>query len=978
MSDTVEPRLNVWGVPLLRRGAAAVSFAPERRFQLLLRLALNGGQWLERDSLAAQLWPDHEPAHARRNLRKVVFAARAVPGAEALEATEHALRWVVATDADASGATAAVPLAAMDEPANPGWTEWLEAERRRLAAARQNAAHARLRSAGEPVERAALARELLEADPLDESAVQASIDAELALGHSAAARRAYDDYARRLADEFGIEPARALRDRLPPVTAMPLASPVSPASPLPAAAAFIGRRTELAELAALLGRAECRRVTLLGPGGVGKSRLAREVLGRVGAMFPGGVHWIELEDLTDMGAVLARLAQRLGIEISDTGDPLPQIARALAASRVLLVLDNAEHLADLAPLAERLAGAAPAATLLVTSRSRVHGTHEWVLPLAGLAVPDEDSRDFDAACSFDAVRLFEQCAGAAQRGFELARHLEAVLDIVGAVDGLPLAIELAASWVRLLPPAEIARELQRSIDLLERDPAAPHEPARPDHVSIQAVLEQSWRLLAPAERETMAALSVFRGGFTRAAARSVTGAAMALLSALVDKSLLTIDASGRFGMHPAIAVFAGQRLAVDAARQRAVRLAHMGHFARHFGAFVAGRCDPGPQLDASVLADYANVLAAWRCAVDSDNTEAMLPLVRVLWPFFERSGRIGEGIAVLRPGLAIGAQGAQATRVLTWLRQGLAMLHAWHGKLHEGLALAEAAVAGGRDCGDAEAWVGSLIHRGTCRFHIGDADAAHADFEQAVAAARACGDRRWIAWALGNLGVSLHTHRADPTAALAMLCEADAIDREIKGNSYHGEHLNNIGAIHRARGDWVRARDCFLEALRLETAHGNRVLVPHLHKNLAQVWRQLGQPFEAAQHLERALNGAREAGLELLELAVERELARLDIAQSRFAEALSRVQSTSRLASAKGLERDRALSVALYGEWLMALDDRAGAARAWRAASAWPALDTPSRREIDQRLASLSDDVPGEALPLAALEAELERRRGAS
>ena len=192
----------------------------------------------------------------------------------------------------------------------------------------------------------------------------------------------------------------------------------------------------------------------------------------------------QLQDTAQLPAALASLAQALGITTQDTGDPIDQLLRQLPQERLLLVLDNAEHLGELAAALQRLLDGAPAVVLLLTSRSRLHLRDEWVLPLPGLAVPDEDSRDLEAAASFDAVRLFEQCAHAAQRDFVLARHLPAVIAIVEAVGGMPLAIELAAGWVRLLPPEQVALDLRGSIDLLERDPASHSAPARSDHTSL--------------------------------------------------------------------------------------------------------------------------------------------------------------------------------------------------------------------------------------------------------------------------------------------------------------------------------------------------------------------------------------------------------------------------------------------------------------------------------------------------------------
>lgn len=278
------------------------------------------------------------------------------------------------------------------------------------------------------------------------------------------------------------------------------------AAPPAADVGFVGRRIELGELEVRLRLPEGRLVTLVGPGGIGKSRLARELLTR--SSFGGREHWVELQDLGDEPAVLARLALLLGVDTNERRDLVDRIASRLAGAPTLIVLDNAEHLPQLGALADRLLHAAPSLRVLLTSRVRTRSASEWAFPVAGLAVPDSDSRDLEAAASFDAVRLFDARARGARRGFDLALHLAAVIDIVDAVGGMPLAIELAAACVRLLPPEEIARELHASLAVLERDPALPGGPARPEHHSMRVVLERTWQLLAPAERSALASLSL--------------------------------------------------------------------------------------------------------------------------------------------------------------------------------------------------------------------------------------------------------------------------------------------------------------------------------------------------------------------------------------------------------------------------------------------------------------------------------------
>ncbi len=801
-TPAIAPTVLLFGAPELH-AAGVTAFVPERRFQLLALLALRSGHWVPRDQIATLFWPERGSAEARRNLRKVIFKAHEVPGAQGLEATEHALRWNVATDVQAFARAVqeqrfeeAVALrrgpllAGMDDGESGAWADWLVAERSHWQQAWHQAALDDLQRRADPGQRIVAAQALLQADALDEAALAALIDAHLALGQAASARRCYNDYAARLADELGVEPSRGLRDRIGAARSAPDRAPAArSATPSPESDLFIGRRTEMAELGVLLANPEVRLVTILGPGGIGKSSLARRTLASSGALFAGDTWWLELQDLGDTNAVIARLAQRLGIQISDAVDAVEQLARRMSRSRSLLVLDNAEHLLELPALIDRLLAACRPLTLLLTSRSRTYSAHECLLPLSGLALPDEDSHDLEAASAFDAVRLFEPRARTAQRGFELGRHLRAVIEICEAVAGMPLAIELAASWVRLLPAEEIARELIGATGLLERDPAMRGPAARPQHHSMQAVLDHSWMLLAPLERRALAALSAFQGGFTRVAAQRVAQVPLPLLSSLVDKSLLAADEGGRFGMHPLIAAYAARQLEEDAERVVEVRSRHAEYFALHLAALAPHAIGDQRLLVAGVTAEFANCRTAWQHAVEQQRADLIYAMVRALWSFFENRGRLREGIELLSPALALPEHLPAAPRALARLRHGLSMLHQRKGDVGVALELARSGVAAGENCGDDEAYVGCAIDVAVCLWTAGRSPQTLVWLERALAIARERGDRLGITRSLGNLGVhyqSLGASIGQPRCTGRWMCPGQAPTGSSRMSSWPG------------------------------------------------------------------------------------------------------------------------------------------------------------------------------------------------
>ncbi len=965
------PELLLWGVPELRSGSAVV-FAPERRFQLLSMLALQSGRWVERDRLAELLWPEHGLAEARRNLRKVLFNAHAVAGLHKLEVADPALRWTVTTDLlafDADLRAGLLPqalswrrgrlLEGIDDPENAALCGWLATERARLDQRWHDAALDHLHALTDAQGRLDWARQLLAVDPFDEAAMSALLEAERSLGRRAEAQADFRQYSVRLAEELGVEPSRALRallddgPALAPSATTGLASTTSDSG-------FIGRKAETAELRALFGRPECRLVTILGPGGIGKSSLARHALEELGKLHAGGALWVELQDLEDAKQVLARIALLAGIEINDAQDPVEPIGRRLGTAPVLLVLDNAEHLAGLPALIDRLLAAAPTLRMLLSSRVRLHGEHEWLLPLQGLAVPDDASRDLEAAGAFDAVRLFEARAMAAQRTFRLDRHLASVIDITEAVGGMPLAIELAASWVRLLPAEEIARELRSSIDLLQRDPAARSQPARPEHASIRAVLEQAWQRMMPRERQALAALSVFHGGFTRAAAQGVASVPLPLLSALADKSLIAADDEGRFAMHPLVAAYAAQMRQGDVEPAADVRADHAEHFARYLEALVPHAIGDQRVLVAGVTAEYANCRAAWQWAVEQQRVDLVYSLVRALWTFFEVRGRYVEGIDLLGPALALPEHLPGAARALTRLRHGLSMLHHRKGDTRQALSLARSGIAPGEHCGDTEAYVGCILNTAMSLWTDGQGLEARVYYERAVAVSKARLDRHCTLWSLGNLGTCLNS-LGELDAAHDMLETALAGMRELGDRYNTAVNLNNLAGLLRDKRQFPAALATFEEGLSHCREAGLASIGLYIALGSARLQFWLGQIDQAHPRFEALRREGREMGLLPVEWSADLFLVRVDIVKAEWSAARRRLKRVAAVARAQGWQSEIANVVVVYGDLLMAQGRAAQAAAAWEAAHARGVLDAAAQQSVADKLAApLSHGPPGD------------------
>jgi predicted ATPase/DNA-binding SARP family transcriptional activator/Tfp pilus assembly protein PilF len=897
-------------------GDRRVLFGPERRCQLLACLAVQAGAWIERDQVAALLWPGRDPSDARHNLRKVLFTAREMPGVQGLESSSQALRWCVETDlallqqrqfvvaqAPVDMGWRGRPLAGLDDTGNPAWTAWLAEERARALALWQQVLRQQLKVCNDAAQSEHLALRLLEADPFDEAAAQALVAVLAASGRAAEARRLYGEFVLRLRHGLGVEPSHALRDLVARAEdarsgADGLQAPAGAAEDrAQARSTMVGRRLEARRIVQWLGTDRDRVLELVGPGGMGKSRLARTAQALLSEHFNGAAFWVAMDDLHELAAVVARIAHVLGLRLDDRVDATASLLQGLPHSPLLLVLDNAEHLPGLPALLQRLLAACPTLQLLISSRERLHLAGAQVLVLDGLAVPDTDSRDFEAATAFDAVALFVQCARAARPGFHLAPHIAAVVAIVDQLGGMPLAIELAAAWVRLLSPEAILQQLQgmhATLAVLEADPASAAARARAEHASLRAVLEQSCRGLAPREVEALVGLAVFDGGLMPDAARAVAGVSLPELARLADQSLLAVAENGRFSFHPVLAAFFDERLAQSPERQASLRGRHASFYSRYLAALAPHARGRQQVLIDGVNAEFANARAAWVHALEIGRHEWVASTSHVWRIYYEVQGRLVEGQAALRPALQLPVAGAHAWHAAAAVRHALAMLAQRLGQIDEAHSLAESAVVIGEQAQDLTAQAGGWLVLGNCAISRGLLDQARAALERALACARSAGDHHARAVVIGNLGI-VEKRLGHADAAMAHYREALAAERELENHLQVGLHLNNISALHSSRGQWAEATKSIAEGRAHCRRHGVTLLLPFLALNEGIVELEQAHFQAARPHLEEALAASRQAGQLQVELSAEICLARVDLGNGEAARAL---QTLARLAAA--------------------------------------------------------------------------------
>lgn len=414
---------------------------------------------------------------------------------------------------------------------------------------------------------------------------------------------------------------------------------------------FIGRRTELAEIKGLLADSACNLLTLVGPGGIGKTRLAAEVAAGQRESFSHGVYFVPLQTAETYEMLVTAIADALNLALQGQQSPRLQMLDYLSDRNLLLLLDNFEQLLSTgsAELVADILAEAPGVKLLVTSRELLNLQEEWLYYVQGMPFPSVSHLPEDKPLAelegYDAVQLFVERTRRVRRDFSAGEELGYVVRICQLVEGMPLAIELAAAWVKTMPCQVIAEEIQRNLDFLATRLRNVPERQR----SMRVVFEQSWQLLTPPERKAFMRLSVFRGGFWREAAERVAGASLAILSALVDKSLLRPEPDGRYHVHELLRQCASEELVQSPGDVGQIYDMHCAYYADFLHArheeILHGR---QREVTAEIEAELENIRAAWQWAVELRRVDDIKKAAIPLDSFYQYQSRFVEGAAAFQ------------------------------------------------------------------------------------------------------------------------------------------------------------------------------------------------------------------------------------------------------------------------------------------------------------------------------------------
>ena len=926
-------------------GRSITTFRSIKVQGLLVYLALEAEKAHARDVLATLFWPEEPDAVAKKNLRQSLYQLRRVLNnsgqgktaylivnrqtAQFNQASQYDLDVQLFLDGVAQE-DVATAVSFYQGELLPGFTcdsllfeEWLLSKREYLHRLALDAFYHHAQQLLEKGEHAAAqkaARRQLDFEPWREEAYRQLMLALALQGERSAALALYDTCRAILWDELGVEPDEKTTDLVERIKAgddlgLPVATAVSPPLPpiqpthnLPAQVTpYFGRAKEQALLVERIVQPQYRFITLVGEGGIGKSRLAQEIGRQVLDRFPDGVWFTPLASLTTQedpqslqDSIATAVAQAVGLTLSGQKSPQEQLFSFLSDRRTLLILDNFEHVLAGADLALDLLQQAPHAALICTSREPLNFMAEMVIPLDQLPLPPEPLSDpfqwltavGPELHTYPSVQLFVDRAERSNPLFALNSENESqVAEICRLVAGIPLGLELAAASLRERPLPQLISAIRSAFDTL----TAQFRDIPSRHRSMRAVFTSSWELLNQEEKQLFAMLSVFRGGFTPAAAYAVARGDEESLQSLQAKSLLYTTRTDRFSMHALLNQFAAEKLAeLTVADQTANQ--HSSYYLQFVADQDAALIGKTPQLAATLMAgELDNIRQAWETAVAAGAVKHLLPAVNAIAGFYLLRGLYDE--AVSRFGKAVVAlerlpDHYPTIKTLARLRTYQAGALIRLSRFDEAQTAIKNSVAYARRCGDPWARGRTMIYWGEMLWRqgayqeaddrlqaaltlaekhhlqringlahlnlgivfdfLGDYLQSQAHLNKALQIWEACGDRRLAGLTLNSLGVIAY-HQNEFAAARHAYERAFEIISKVGDQRGRMSTLSNLGIAATQLGDYTAAKTYLEQALQLALTVGDHAFTASVYYNLGWTAYEKGDRETAVIFLDRAL-----------------------------------------------------------------------------------------------------------------------------
>jgi len=904
-----EGMIQLFGPPaVVVQGEDRLAAMPAKGLALIGYLGMEGGSH-RRATVAAMLWPDASESRRRGSLRTLLYELKnIVPGLLDVERQTVALaertpyeidllqvrRLIRQESKQALWAAAGYlqgpflkELFLDDAGTFEGWLRSAQEYWQVRGVEILQQAAAELLDAGRLQEARRTLEQLLRFQPWHEETHRRLMRLLAAEGEYAAALYQYERLVEVLAEELDLVPdARSvdLRHRIRQLRARPARN--LPRQPTP----FVGRERATARVQSLLASREHRLLSILGPGGIGKTRLALRAAERSRHLFLDGVYFVSLAGVKRSDSFYTPVAHALDLQSIKEGDIKAALIDHLRRHEVLLILDNFEHLVDQAGGLAEILQAAEGVQLLVTSRQALGVRWETKYRLDGLPTPAEDDPQ---PLAYASSRLFVSAARRADPDFQAEAHAQTIGRICREVDGTPLGIELAAALVGESGPEAIAEEIAHNLEAL----ATTFRDVPQRQRSMRAVFDYSWALLTTAEQRDLSRLAFFRGGFTPEAARAVAGCPRTILIRLTAKSLLS-EGDGRYDFHGLIRRFGREKL--GATEAAAIAEKHAAYFAGEMAETTSQMVGfSQPAMIGRIRTDFADFRAAWDFALQEGKKDQLPPLLEGLVRYFDltslfrdgealleesealltdgegtvaaviraavrtararfynKQSRFEEAIAIVREIAENGAYPA-GTRAAAYLEWGWAL---WHtGRFQE----AEAPLAQGKRVAlraEAPLLVANILRNlGIVAWYQSQFDVARAHTQEAYKVHQGIGDLQGLADALNNLAL-IAGDEGDYRASLDLLRRAIEIKEEVGDRNGSAISLGNLGTLHVFLGMYDEAEATLDAAIALSEEVGNVENVGHSRINRCGLYVLQGRYEEAKVEAEESVQLARRLG----------------------------------------------------------------------------------------------------------------------
>lgn len=745
---------------------------------------------------------------------------------------------------------------------------------------------------------------LLEMDPWDENTHRQMMRLYAYSGQRQAALAQYETCVNLLDEEFSLPPTPQTADLYKRIQ-----TAVSTSSNLPAfVTTFIGREQELTLCIQHLRNPDCRLLTIVGLGGIGKTRLALQAASSLQMDFINGCHFVSLAAVKSIDEVAMAIVAAINAPFV-ASKVETQLLDYLRNKEMLIILDNFEHLLDASDLLVSILRTAPNVKLFVTSRVRLNIRPEWLLELSGLAYPT----DHDINCEqYAAVRLFSQRARVIMPEFELTSAISPSINrICQIVRGIPLGVELAAAWIRVLSPAQIAQQIEQNLDLL-----ATHARDVPERQqSLTAVFDSVWHLLNENEQQVFAQLSVFHGSFDLNAFLQITGASPWTLAALVEKSLLQKDdqqqTQSRYHLVELLRLYSTSKRISALLDDTKIRQQHSDYylaFLQEKGSQINSQYQP--QIIHSIGQERENIRVAWLWAVQQGAIDQIRESIAGLAQFYLCRGPYQEGIRLLQTAIETvcslpGTSERQETLANLYLTQGRLWQEAsqlddaevalqaaegclqnlaapilstilqmeygrlcWRKSLHEtAVQYCQSALIDSRELNLQHVEADALRMLGAVAVEHANYQDAEGFYKEALEIVQKCGDRINEAKVINNLGVC-YTEIGDFDQAQRYHQRSLEMRLQVGDRRGEGSALNNLGILALGREQYQKAQTYFEQSRQTRQLLGDRRGESLVMMNLARVYAYLGNYKQAHALLAGALAAAREANSSFIESQV--------------------------------------------------------------------------------------------------------------